>query len=1149
MPRWPLALLLPLAAVAVPPDAGKQPVGPSPDATAAANRATVEGGLKATVWASEPLLANPVAFTFDEQGRCYVAETYRHSDGVTDTRGHMYWLDDDIANRTVADRLAMYKKHKYPAYEKFGEQLRLVWDSTGKGVADKSSVFAGPFNRPEDGLAAGVLARKGDVYFSCIPDLYRLRDTKGANVADVKESLSTGYGVRVQFIGHDLHGLIFGPDGKLYFSIGDRGFTVKTKEGKTLANPDSGAVLRCDSDGANLEIVHVGLRNPQELAFDDLGNLFTYDNNSDSGDQARWVQIVEGGDSGWRCGYQYGTLMHHSGVKQGNRGPWNTETIWHVPGPDGAPPAYVVPPLKHFGNGPSGITFYPGVGLDDRYKGHFFATDFTAQPGNSVIWSLAVKPKGASFEVVDLHPFVRNMVPTDCEFGPDGAFYWLDWTGGWDKPKKGRIFRVADEKAMQNPAVKEAQTLLAEGLGKKSVEELAKLLSHPHRKVRQEAQFELAGRKEGVTAFEKVLKEAKELTPRLHAVWGMSQVKEQVNTWVPRANALIPFATDADPHIRSAVVKAIGNLASRNLGGIWTVEMSHAAKGSREVLRRAISDPEPRVRADAAVAYAKVGPLPEQDPLAEQYFYAPLLDLLKSNNDQDAYIRQAAIEGLVRATQNPCDLLNAWTVGKAKYDTPAVRLGVVLALRKLQCRRLGEFLTDSDPRIVAEAARAIYDQGLMTPMEPLAKLAESSGLAEPVAYRAVAANFKLGGPEQAARVAAFAARGSEPAHLREFAMKLLAEWTKPRRLDPITGLRQELETRPAAEAIDAVRAVLPKLFAGPDAVRKEAVQLVAKLGVKDVGPIMVGILNDPNQPVGTRVEALYTLDAVKAPEAKAATEAALQSAVPKLRAAARAVRAKGDPNAATELAALLADPNADTFEKQAALAVLGTLKESKPADEAIGVMLDLYAAGRLPAELKLDVLEAARARSEAKGAKLHAPLRQKLRAIDQAARDATPQDPLARYREALAGGDADRGRELFLNNAAVYCQRCHKLDGQGGEVGPAVNGLGAKHPRDYLLESIVNPNAKIAEGYQSVILNLEDGRTISGVLRAKDAKQVTIVTPENKAITVPRDEVLSEKPDQSAMPADLIKKLSKRELRDLVEFLATLKEPAKGGGK
>lgn len=1157
MPRWLPALAVPAAlvalAVAVPPDAQKpQKAAPNPDAEQAGKAAQVEKRLKVELWAAEPLLANPVAFAFDERGRCFVAETTRFGNGVPDTRSYMHWLDDDIGARSVADRLTMYERHNYKGYEKFDDQLRLVQDSNGDGKADASTVFSGGYNRPEDGLAAGVLARKGDVYFTNIPDLYRLRDTDGNGRADEKESLSTGYGVRAQFLGHDLHGLRMGPDGKLYFSVGDRGLNVTTKEGKKLFNPDSGAVLRCDPDGANLEIIHVGLRNPQELAFDDFGNLFTYDNNSDSGDRARWVQIVEGGDSGWRCGYQYGTLMHHNGVPQGNRGPWNAEKIWHVSGPDGEPPAYVVPPLLHFGNGPSGLTYYPGVGLSDRYKGHFFACDFTSNPGNSVIWSLAVKPKGASFEVVDLHPFVKQMVPTDCEFGPDGAFYWLDWVGGWNPPGKGRIFRVTDPEAMRNPAVAEAKKLIAEGFEKRSIEKLVKLIDHPHREVRQEAQFELASRKaaDAVPAFAEVAKGSKNQLARLHAIWGLGMVAPRRAEDVAAARTLYRtltgLAADEDSTVRLAAVKVLGE---RTLGkdGERGGDLIPEDKAVRVAVSKRLSDAEPAVRAAAALAYVRCdSPDRAVYPGSIQKFYAPLFDLLKSNDNQDAYLRHAAVEALAESSKYPVDLFNAWTWSKPGSDTPAVRLGVVLALRKLGGKQLAEFLSDADPRVVAEAARAIHDQDLMAPMEDLAKLADKPGLPEPVAYRALSANFKLGKPEGAARLANFAARPDEPDHLRECALKLLADWAKPPRRDPIVGTAMTLPERPSADAAAAVKPVLAKLFVGSDEVRAAAVKVTARLGVKDVGPIMSALVADAKQPASVRAEALFALEAVKAKELAEATKAALSSPEPKLRAAARVVKAKADPTAAArELPTLLNDGKATAIEKQMALGVMGELKESKEIDAALAQWLDRYLAGEVPAELKLDVLEAAQARANAKKLRLHAPLREKLKAIDQAARAAEKTDPLARNREALSGGDAAKGRAIFFNNAAVYCQRCHKLDGQGGEVGPEMNGIGARQTRDYLLEAITHPNARIAEGYQSVILNTLDGKTVTGVLRKKDDKAYTMVTADNKVIVVPRDDVDSEKPDKSAMPDDLHKKLSKRELRDVVEFLAGLKEPAK----
>src|SRR5258708_2010216 len=79
----------------------------SPEAQQALKRFRIAAGLQPSVFAAEPLLANPVSFCFDGKGRCYVAETFRLHHGVTDNRSHMDWLDDDLASRTVEDRVAL----------------------------------------------------------------------------------------------------------------------------------------------------------------------------------------------------------------------------------------------------------------------------------------------------------------------------------------------------------------------------------------------------------------------------------------------------------------------------------------------------------------------------------------------------------------------------------------------------------------------------------------------------------------------------------------------------------------------------------------------------------------------------------------------------------------------------------------------------------------------------------------------------------------------------------------------------------------------------------------------------------------------------------------------------------------------------------
>ncbi len=1063
----------------------------SGEAEQAIKRIRVPGGLKVSLFAAEPLLANPVCFCVDEKNRFYVAETFRLHAGVTDIRGHMNWLDDDLACRTVEDRVAMLKKYlggKARDYTVEHDRVRLLEDTTGAGKADRSTVFADGFHDLPDGIGAGLLARKGSVWYTCIPDLWLLRDTKGTGRADVRKSLHHGFGVHVGFLGHDLHGLRMGPDGKLYFSTGDRGFTVKTK-GSTVASPDTGAVLRCNPDGSELEIVATGLRNPQELAFDRYGNLFTVDNNADGGDRARLVYVVDGGDSGWRIGYQF---MH----VPTRLGPWNAEKLWH-PQWDGQA-ASLVPPVANVADGPSGLTYNPGaVLLPPRYDGYFFLADFRGGSGHSGVRSFAVKPKGATFEMVDQHEFVWSVLATDVDFGMDGALYVADWVEGWNKPNKGRIYKVLDPTRADDPAARSVKKLMAEGMAGRSRAELAGLLKHPDMRVRQEAQFALA--EQGAAAVPTLVTAAKgkdHQLARLHAIWGLGQVGRKA----PEAyESLLPLLADADAEVRAQAAKVLGE---------------GRVAAAQEKLLPLLSDAEPRVRFFAAQALGKLG---------RKEAVGPVLRLLADNADRDPYLRHAAVLALARIGDEKA-LLAA-----ARDGSASVRLGVLLALRRLASPAVARFLDDADPKIVLEAARAINDVPVNAALPALAALLRRTGLSEPLYYRALNANFRLGKPENAAMIAVFAARADVPESLRVEALHQLGEWARPSGRDKIVGLWRPLEPRPAHVAAEALRPALGGIFSGPDRVRQEGAKLAAGLGIREIGPTLFALLADKTRPARVRVETLKALATLKDGHLDRAVELALADGDARLRTEGRRLLARRDPRRAAGLLAAVLN-NGSVLDRQGAFSVLAGMTTPE-AEALLARELDRLLAGKEPPEVRLDLLEAA--------AHHPAPAIKGRIAKYEAARPRG--DHLARYREALAGGDAEAGRHIFFERAAVSCLRCHKVGGVGGEVGPDLTGIGGRQKRDYLLESIVDPNRQIAKGFETVVLTLTSGKYVTGVIKSEDASSVRLMTPEGALVTVPKADIDERNRGKSAMPEDLTKYLSRSDLRDLVEFLAGLK--------
>lgn len=1050
------------------------------------------GGLKVELFAAEPLLANPVALCIDEQGRIYVAESFRIKAGVLDTRGHMEWLDDDLAARTVEDRVAMFKKHLGDISKSFTaehERVRRIEDTDGDGKADRATVFADGFNTIADGIGAGVLARHGNVWFSCIPRLWLLRDDDGDGRAESRTALHDGYGVHVGFYGHDLHGLRFGPDGKLYFSIGDRGFNVEV-DGRRLFHPDAGAVLRCEPDGSGLEVFATGLRNPQELAFNEAGDLFTGDNNSDGGDKARWVHVVEGGDSGWRIGYQFidGPV---------SRGPWNAEKLWH-PRWDGQA-AYIIPPIENIGDGPSGLAFYPGTGLPPRYDGTFFLCDFRGVSGLSGIRTFALERCGASYAITDEHPFLWSVLATDCDFGPDGAFYLTDWVTGWDKTGKGRIYKVSHPILAVGERAREVRDLLSGDMSVRTTVELAPLLEHPDLRVRQEAQFALA--EKGVAAVPAlfgVARSSQDGFARLHAVWALGQIARRDAAILPPVTALLEHA---DPEVRAQAARVLGD--------------ARAVEG-RDGLLSLLRDAEPRVRFFAALSLGKVG---------QPSDISRLLEVLRDNADRDVYIRHAAVMGLT-GIRDPDALLAA-----ATDDSVAVRMGVLLTLRRLESPAVARFLEDPVERLVLEAARAINDVPIGRALPRLAAVPITAGMSDALGLRILNANYRLGTPGNAAVVASAAALSTLPEAIRIEALEELACWPRPSGRDRVMGLWRPLEPRPMEVPANALRPALASILGtAPTKVRVAAIQAAAKLSIREGGEALIELLRDGSQPGDVRTEALKALEALGDARLLDAARKAIAGEEPAVRIEGRRILARLRPEEATgALAAALERGSA--VERQGAFSSLAALKEAKSV-EILSKWMDRLIANDVPPEIQLDLLEAAAAKSES------TELREKL-ARHEAARPAD--DPMSKYRECLQGGSAKLGRLVFYGKQQVSCQRCHKAEGPGGEVGPPLAGIGSRQKRDYILESLVAPNRQIAKGFDTVVLVTKEGKVYTGVLKDEDEESVRLTSPEGTLLAVPKDSVAERSGGVSAMPEDVSKFLSQREIRDLVQYLAELK--------
>lgn len=1069
-------------------------------------------------WASNGMTKDPVALAFDNQGRLYVAETARRGTVDIDMRAHRTWLLKDLSSDSfekmrdafqgwMASSLSNENKewltdrngdgtHDYQDLREVTERIRLIEDTDDDGKADKSTLYASNFNEEFTGVAAGVMPYEGDVLFTVYPDLWRLRDLDGDGKADGRTIMFRGFGVHAAFDGHDLHGLTVGPEGKIYFSCGDNGFSITTKEGRKLHYPNTGGVLRMNPDGTDLEVYAYGLRNVQEFDFDKFGNMFAVDNDGDLEDEReRAVYIAEGSDSGWRLNWQF----RSEGWKKYNGGmtynPWVAEGMWKPQHSD--QPAYITPAMQNYSVGPGGFKFNPGTALNDEYRDFFFCVQFPVKK----ITAFRTQAKGAGFEMVDEHDFNTGLMVSSLNFGPDGGTYLADWIGKWSPNDEGIIYRVDDPDVRNSDIRKEVKHLINHGVSDRTELELTRLLGHEDRRVRQLAQTELVRRRRAMQLLSVARDASRAQLARVHALWGLIQLGD--TAFVRKHLDELPW-NDGDANVRQQLSRLTGDL--------------HVQEALPN-LRKQLTDPTPLVRSHAGIA---LGKLQSDEAVPE------LIELLRRNADLDPFIRHAAAMGLSGAG-------NLEELAKRANDpSPSVRIGAILALRRRASPLLERFLEDTDVRVLREAVRAIHDDlSIPTAMPAVAALldGESLPMDEPILRRLISANHRLGQAgdresiERLARfVSTWSATGALANAMKLEAMECLATWDHQPFVDRVEGRVREFEQRDLAAGREVlaknVEAILRQ--ANPE-VSAATLGHAAKLNIKLSPAKLRRWAADPSVSETARIAAIQILhndnDEGVDDLVRQLVDQPNNEPVSDLWRKAFAIHRERQPSEA--FGKIRWDGSIaqqQFFVSQ--LPLFKTKKANAMLEQQIGRQVNA------PDALAIDVLEAARTLSSSpKGLVAFEKLLAKKRHGE--------------FSLALTGGDIERGERIYKTHVSAQCIRCHDAGGKGKQAGPELPGI-AKKGRPYLLEALVDPSATIAKGYETVSILKDNGKLISGTVISETEETITLGRADGKSVTIRKEEIDDQsEATLSAMPK-MTEVLSASEIRDVVEFLSTM---------
>ncbi len=537
-------------------------------AKAAMANFTTPAGLKASLFAAEPMIQNPTNIDIDHRGRVWATECVNY--------------------------------RKYMDLRPEGDRVVILEDTDGDGLADKEITF---YQSPELTNPLGICVipgpgggKKGQrVIVSAAPNVWLLTDTQGTDHADKAQVLFKIGGV--WNYDHQVHAFSFGPDGKFYFNAGNSiteltwpdGKIVKDVAGNEITNKGTpyrqGMVFRCDIDlergvASNVETLGWNFRNNYEVAVDSFGTMWQSDNDDDGNKGVRINYVMDYGNFG------YTDEMTGAGwrTKRTNIETEIPKMHWHLNDPG------VVPNVLQTGAGsPTGILVNEGTLLGAQFTNQIIHCD----AGPRIVRAYPVKPDGAGYtaEMVDILTSTDSWYrPSDCAIGSDGSLFVADWydpgvgghaMGDHEKGKiMGRIYTVAPE----------GHKISAPKVDVSTPAGAVAALSSPNRVTRSLGWSELHAM--GVKAEPALLALFKNENPRLRAraLGVLSQIKGR------EVQHLAAGLNDADSDVRCFAIRLCRELhATRGLD-TTPLDSDHA------LVAKLLRDPSASVRREIALS-------------------------------------------------------------------------------------------------------------------------------------------------------------------------------------------------------------------------------------------------------------------------------------------------------------------------------------------------------------------------------------------------------------------------------------------------------------------------------------------------------------------------------------------------------------------